>query len=182
MKHWETLEIFPLPFHKPLIINCFKLVQLAIKTMQSHYCPWCTCQLDIFFSALWWLILTPGHDENCKEVTQNVHISNPNNFDPYIYNNSFEDYAKTFFWVNSNKLRMIWIRNFLFMPLFQVPGEIMCVYGFCFFNNTILKFLLTFYYYFDSLVMLHSTSSKYNLQFAIYNFVLSPITFISLEQ
>ena len=84
MKHWGNLEIFSLPFHKPLIINCFKLSQLAIKTMQSHYCPWCTCQLGIFFLALWWLILTPGHNENCQKVTKKVYISHPDNFDPYI--------------------------------------------------------------------------------------------------
>ena len=35
-------------FHKSLIVNCFKLSQLAIKTLQSHYSPWCTCQLGIF--------------------------------------------------------------------------------------------------------------------------------------
>ena len=80
MKHLETLEIFPLPFHDPLIINCFKLSQLAIKTMQCHYSLCCTYQLGTFFSALGWLILTPGHDEIGQKVTQKVHMSHPKIF------------------------------------------------------------------------------------------------------
>ena len=44
-------------FHKSLNVNCFKLSQLAIKTMQSHYCPLCTCQLFFFWLSVgsFWL-------------------------------------------------------------------------------------------------------------------------------
>ena len=67
-------------FHKSLIVICFKLSQLAIKTMQSHYCPWCTCQLVCL--ALWWLILTPGHNENWQKVTQKSAYFTDRTFSP----------------------------------------------------------------------------------------------------
>ena len=51
-----------------------------MKTRQCHYSP---CQLGIFFSALRWLIWTPGHDENWQKVTQKVNISHLDNFEPY---------------------------------------------------------------------------------------------------
>ena len=54
--------------------------------MQSHYSPWCTSQLGIFFSALWWLILTPCLIENWQKVTRKVHISRTENFHPYVIN------------------------------------------------------------------------------------------------
>ena len=129
MKHWETLEIFPLSFHKPLIINRFKLSQLAIKTMQSHYCPWCTCQLDIFFSALWCLILTPGKDENCQKVTQKVHISHPDNFDPYVCIPWIRNARNT--WVTS-----LWNISQVYLLMYtNVDPHYLCVcliFGFCF--------------------------------------------------
>ena len=61
VKNWETLEIFPLPFHKPLITNYFKLSQLAIKTMQSHYSLGVLVNWVFFFrlsDGLFWLQVT----------------------------------------------------------------------------------------------------------------------------
>ena len=54
------------------------------KQSQSHYSPYCTCQLGTFWSAVRWLILTPGHLENWQKVTRKVLISQTENFHPHI--------------------------------------------------------------------------------------------------